>query len=202
MTVSERKLSVYSNRRYPEFVIHSTVRLPTDQQPLPKPVLHTGRSSASSSNSQYSLFSFTSFRSCLRLLLPLPATLSFHLSSIQPHVLEGSSNVRCDQSSHPSIFLCWIFFSSLALCNTISLLTRSVQLIFSSLLQHHIADLSRYLRSTFRSVHFQRHTRLCSIRSTLVVSSLMLSPISNHYLKNITKLHVQQEARPLGSIVL
>jgi hypothetical protein len=30
----------------------------------------------------------------------------------------------------------------------------------------------------------------------------MLSPISNHYLKSITKLHVQQQAGPLNSVVL
>jgi hypothetical protein len=41
----------------------------------------------------------------------------------------------------------------LTLCNTSSFLARSVQLIFSILLQHHISELSRYFWSTFRSVH-------------------------------------------------
>jgi len=45
-----------------------------------------------------------------------------------------------------------MFLSSLTLCNTISLFTRSVQLIFSILLQHHISKLSTYFWSTVRSV--------------------------------------------------
>ena len=45
-----------------------------------------------------------------------------------------------------------IFLSSLTLSNTSSFLTRSVQLIFSILLQHLISELSRYFWSTVRSV--------------------------------------------------
>jgi hypothetical protein len=45
-----------------------------------------------------------------------------------------------------------IFLPSFTLCNTASLFTRSVQLIFSILLQHHISKLSRYFRSNFRRV--------------------------------------------------
>jgi len=41
----------------------------------------------------------------LRLLPPLPVTLSFPLSSIQYRVLEVSSNARSDQSNQPSFFL-------------------------------------------------------------------------------------------------
>jgi hypothetical protein len=40
----------------------------------------------------------------------------------------------------------------LTLCNTSSFLTRPVQLIFPTLLQHHISKLSRYFWSTFRSI--------------------------------------------------
>jgi hypothetical protein len=40
----------------------------------------------------------------------------------------------------------------LTLCNNSSFLTRSVQKIFSVLLQHHISKLSSYFCSTFRSV--------------------------------------------------
>jgi hypothetical protein len=40
----------------------------------------------------------------------------------------------------------------MTLCNPSSLLTQSVQLIFSIFLQHHISKLSRYFRSTARSV--------------------------------------------------
>jgi hypothetical protein len=40
----------------------------------------------------------------------------------------------------------------LTVCNTSSFLTRSVQLIFSILLDHHISKLPRFLLSTFGSV--------------------------------------------------
>jgi len=49
------------------------------------------------------------------------------------------------------VIVCRLFLSSLTLCNT-SFFTRSIQLIFSVLLQHRISRLSRYLWSTFRSV--------------------------------------------------
>jgi hypothetical protein len=46
-----------------------------------------------------------------------------------------------------------MFLFLLTLCNT-SFYTRSVQIILSIFLQHHISKLSRYFWSTFRSVHF------------------------------------------------
>jgi len=52
--------------------IHCAVCRTTAPQPLPKPVLHTVRSSASSSNFQYPLLSLRSSSSCLRLLPRLP----------------------------------------------------------------------------------------------------------------------------------
>jgi hypothetical protein len=42
----------------------------------------------------------------------------------------------------------------LTLCNMSSFLSRSVQLIFSIILQHHILELSSFSWSTSRSVHF------------------------------------------------
>jgi hypothetical protein len=58
----------------------------------------------------------------------------------------------CNQSSYSSFFIvCRIFLSSLTACNT-SFFTRSVQIIFCILLQHHISKLPRYFRSTARSV--------------------------------------------------
>jgi hypothetical protein len=45
-----------------------------------------------------------------------------------------------------------IFLSFLTMCNTSSFLTWSVQLIFSSLLQHHVSELPSYLRPTLWSV--------------------------------------------------
>jgi hypothetical protein len=58
------------------FSIHTTV-----PQPLPKPVLRTVRSSASSFNFQYPQVSLRSYGSCLRLLPRLPVTsiLSFNV---------------------------------------------------------------------------------------------------------------------------
>ena len=50
------------------------------------------------------------------------------------------------------LILCRIFLSSFALCTTCSFLTRSGQLIWSVLLQHHISKLFRYFWSTFRTV--------------------------------------------------
>jgi hypothetical protein len=63
----------------------------------------------------------------------------------------------------------------LTLCNTSSFLTRSVQLIFSILLQHHISKLSRYFCPVSEVSKFQHHT--CPRRSTLLVYSLNLSQI-------------------------
>jgi hypothetical protein len=67
---------------------------------------------------------------------------------------------------------CRIFLWSLTLSNTSLFLTRSVQLIFSSLLQHQISKLSR----CFWSTEFQHHIKLCSKCSILLVSSSILSP--------------------------
>jgi hypothetical protein len=55
--------------------------------------------------------------------------------------------------------VCRIFLPSFTLCNTATLFTRSVQLIFSILLQHHISKLSRYFRSNFRRVQLSSQWR-------------------------------------------
>ena len=52
----------------------------------------------------------------------------------------------------PLFIVCRTFLSALARRKTSSFLTRSVLMIFSILLQHHISKLSRYLSSTLRSV--------------------------------------------------
>ena len=52
----------------------------------------------------------------------------------------------------PRFISCTILLSSLTLCNTSSFPTRSAQLIFFDLLQHHISKLPRCFWSTFRSV--------------------------------------------------
>ena len=73
--------------------IHSVVCLKTGPQPLPKQVLHRVRSTASCSNFQHSPISLRLFNSCLRLLPRLTVTPTLLLSSLQKHVLEGSSYV-------------------------------------------------------------------------------------------------------------
>jgi hypothetical protein len=67
-----------------------------------------------------------------------------------------------------------IFLSALGLrtSNTSLFLTRSVQLIFSILHQHHISKLSKYFWSTFRTVQLSAYTKLCSERSTSYVALL------------------------------
>ena len=53
---------------------------------------------------------------------------------------------------------CRIFLSFFSLSSNSSFLTRSVQLIFFILLQHHISGLPSYFWFIFRSVQFQCHT--------------------------------------------
>jgi len=55
-------------------LIHFSVTRTTGPQPLPKRVLHTVRSSASSLNFQYPILSLRSFSSCLLLLSCLSVT--------------------------------------------------------------------------------------------------------------------------------
>ena len=71
-----------------------------------------------------------------------------------------------------------IFLCSLTLSNTSSFLTRSVQLIFSILLQHHISKPSTCFWSTAEASRFQHHVTLCSKCSILLGSSSILSPMS------------------------
>jgi hypothetical protein len=58
-----------------------------------------------------------------------------------------------------------------------SFLTWSVQLIVSTLLQHHISNFQGISDLLFEVSKFQHHTQQCSKCSTLPVSSLNLSPI-------------------------
>jgi hypothetical protein len=84
-------LDIIHQFEHPHFVqfVHSTVCLTTGPWPLPKLVLHRVRSSASSFNFQYLLFSLRSFSSCLRLLPCLPV-ISLLLNFLQSRVSEGS----------------------------------------------------------------------------------------------------------------
>ena len=64
------------------FINHPAVCPMTGPQPVPKPVLHTVRSSASSYNFQYPLLCLTSYCSCLRLLHRI------HITSILLYFLQ------------------------------------------------------------------------------------------------------------------
>ena len=91
----------------------------------------------------YPLFSLRSYSICLRIL---PRLL---LLSIFPSILPSIGCLRrpvptrdvTNPVSLPSFYLRMTLLSPLTLCNTSSFLTRSVQLIFSILLQHHISKL-------------------------------------------------------------
>ena len=160
-------------------MIHSAVCLTTGPYLFPKRVLHRVRSNASSFRFQNPLFYVRLSSSCLRnlprrsVIATRPST--FHsITCFKGQFLHG---MRPIQLACLLFIVCRTFFSPLTFCNPYSYFIRSVQMIFFIRLQHHISKLSRYFSSTSRNVQFQHHTRLCSKCSTLLVSSLILSPV-------------------------
>jgi len=102
-----------------------------------KRVLHQVRFVAPSFNFQYPLF-LRVIRSFLRLLPRLPVTYILP-SSIFPTITYFRTQfLRKICPIQWNFFLCRSFLSFMVPCNTSSFLTRSVQLIFSTLIQHHI----------------------------------------------------------------
>ena len=97
------------------------------------------RSSASSFNFQHLHFSLRSSSSCLHLLPGLTALMFPSITYFRRQFLRKMCPI---QLAFLLFIVCGIFLSSLTLCNTSSFLTRSVQLIFYSFLQHHISNLS------------------------------------------------------------
>ena len=105
--------------------------------------------------------------------LVLPSFLSF-LSFLQQHVSDGSSYARCDQSNYPSFLLLYVGYSSppWLISHTIGsdvLLHPSPAPTFENLpcicvLLHQVSK-------------FQHQTKLSSKFSTLLASSLSLSPV-------------------------
>jgi len=124
---------------------HLVVCLTTGPMPLPKRALRIVRSKASSFKWEYPLLSLRSSNSFLRLLPRIPVT------SIPPCIFPSVTRCRRQfvRKMWPIHFAfrlrisCKIFLCSLTLSSTSSFLTWSVQLIFSTLLQHHISKLSR-----------------------------------------------------------
>ena len=126
----------------------------TGPKPLPKQFLHTVRSRASSFNSHYPLLSLRSSSNFLRLLPRLPVTsiCPFIFPSITCFIRQFLRKMWPIQLAFRFLISSRIFLCSLTLSNTSSFLTRSAQLIFSILLQHHISKLSRCFWSAARSV--------------------------------------------------
>jgi len=99
---------------------------------------------------QYILFRLILSGSRLRILPRLPSSSIF--LTIPCFKRKFPSKIRPIQLAFLGFIVSKIFLSSFTPCNTSSfLMTRSAQLIFSILLQHHISDLLRYIWSTFRS---------------------------------------------------
>ena len=128
--------------------------LTTVPHTLPKPVLLRVWSSASSFKLQYPLFPVRSSNSCLRLIprLPINSFLSYIFHSIMCLISQFQRERWPIQSAFPLLIVCMIFLSSLTLCNTSSFITRSVHLVFSTLLLHHISNFSRYFWSPLPSM--------------------------------------------------
>jgi len=94
------------------------------------------------------------------------------------------------------LIVCTMFLPFLTFCNT-SFFTRSVQLIFSLLLQHHISKRSRYLWPTFRIIQVQHPAKLrskCSISLVFFLkfqSSLLVKRVcSVGILDLISRVHL------------
>ena len=128
----------------------------TGPKPLPKQFLHIVRSRASSFNWQYPLLSWRSSSSFLHLLprLLITSICRFIFPSITCCRRQFLRKMWPIQLAFRFLISCRIFLCSLTLSNTSSFLTRSVQLIFSILLQHHISKLSRPFWSVARSIQF------------------------------------------------
>jgi hypothetical protein len=122
---------------------------------------HRVQSGASSFNFQHPVFSLRPSISCLRLLRRLPVIyiLPFIFPSITCFRRHFLRKVLPIQLAFLLFMVRRIFLSTLTLCNT-SFLTRSVQLIFSVLLQHHISKLSRYSEQ-YRRINPLKTKRIC-----------------------------------------
>ena len=127
----------YLSALYCKFV-HSFRSLPYEKSTAYSTLTLHWVSSNASFNFQYPHFSLNSFNSCLRLLSRLPVTSIFpSIKCFRRYFLRNVWPIQL-----AVLFILYeymIFLSSLTLCNTSSFLTRSAQLIFFVLLQHHIS---------------------------------------------------------------
>ena len=139
-------------------------------------------------NFQYSLLYITSTSSCLRLLPLLPVT--YTPPCTYPSIVYFKKHFlhkMCPIQSVLLLFIvCTIFLSSLTVYNTATLLTWSVQLIFSILFQHHISKLSMYFWSTFQSVQVSAPNK--AMLQMQHLTSLFLKFKSNLLVKRVVLL--------------
>jgi hypothetical protein len=172
--------------------VHFVVCLTTGPKPFPQRVLHTVRSKAFSFKWEYSTPSLRSSSSYLRLLPLLPFT------SIHPFIFPSITCCRRQflrkiwpiQLSFRLLIWWRMFLCSLTLSNTSSLLTWSVQLIFSILLQHNILNFPGVSDLLPDASNLQHHTQLCSKCSILQVNEPYIYSFGG--LKVLTSLINQQ----------
>jgi hypothetical protein len=137
-------------KSFTQLVIHQSVCLMNSRNPLTKPALQIVRSRASSFRCEYPLLSLRWSSSFPRLLHRLPVTSIPHFifPSITCRRRQFQRKIRPIQLDIRLLISCRIFLCSLTLSNISSFLARSVQLIFSILLQHHISKISWCFWST------------------------------------------------------
>ena len=123
---------------------------------------------------EYLRISLRSLRSCLHLIppcLPVPSVFPSITCSSWPCLRK----LWPIQSTFLHFFVCWIFLSSWALCSTY-FFTLTGHLT-SAVHRHHILELSRHIRCTFRSVQISSPYYLRSKCCILLVSFLNLNLI-------------------------
>jgi hypothetical protein len=151
---------------------HFAVCITTGPQSPPKPTLQTVRSSASSVNLQYPVVSWRTSNSCLHILQLLTVTSNFLsvFPSIQCYRRQFPRNTWPIHTSFIHYTICRIILSSLSLPNIFSFLTRTVQMIFRSLLQPQFKNISRNSNLFSEVSKLQHHTNLRSKCSVFPVS--------------------------------
>jgi hypothetical protein len=123
------------NYKWYSLIHRQAVCLTTGPKPLPKRALYTVRSSTSSFNLRYPVFSPRSSSSCICFLSRFPLSLSLYLSFSAVPYQEVTSPV-----SLPSFLFCIGYYIPAWLYNTSSFFTHSVRLICPFFLRHHITS--------------------------------------------------------------
>jgi hypothetical protein len=143
--------SLYSGCLTSSFIYQSVSR----PKPFPNRALNIVRSTASTFKREYPLLSLRLYSSFLRLLPHLYFTFipPFFFSPITCCRKQFPCKTWPIQLAFRLRISCRIFLCSLALSNTSSFLTWSIQLIFSIFLQHHIKSLQVFLIYLLTYIH-------------------------------------------------